>query len=81
MYRFSTVAQGGHSKVDRNALVQWARERFEVDLDLDDLKSKQRDEIRQVLLNHSQSDKQKKVEATATVKEKLESIFRNGSPR
>ena len=44
LYRFATGA--GNARIDRNALVDWARERFEVDLDIEDLKNKQRDEIR-----------------------------------
>jgi preprotein translocase subunit SecA len=55
--------------------VNWARDRFEVDLDLDDLKSKQRDEIHQVLLQHSKTDQQRVQDASAAVQKKLDSIF------
>ena len=50
---FTTRDGGGHKHYDREQLVAWARDRFEVDLDLDDLKNKQRDEIRSLLVRHS----------------------------
>ena len=43
---FTNRDAGGHKRYDREGLVQWARQRFEVDLDLEDLKNRQRDEIR-----------------------------------
>lgn len=78
LYRYS-INQGGRPRVDREALVNWARERFEVDLDVDDLKSKQRDEIRQLLLQHSKTDQQRVEDASQAVKKKLDSIFPSGS--
>jgi preprotein translocase subunit SecA len=50
---FTTRDPGGHKRYDREQLVAWARDRFQVDLDLDDLKNKQRDEIRALLVQHS----------------------------
>ena len=43
---FTTRDPAGHKRYDREGLVAWVRQRFEVDLDLEDLKNKQRDEIR-----------------------------------
>ena len=43
----------GQKRYDRDQLVAWARERFHVDLDIDDLRNKQRDEIRGLLVEHS----------------------------
>ncbi len=53
LYHFTTRDAGGHKRYDREALVDWARRRFDVELSLDDLKSKQRDEIRALLVEHS----------------------------
>ncbi len=53
LYHFTTRDAGGHKRYDRESLVDWARRRFDVELSLDDLKSKQRDEIRALLLEHS----------------------------
>ncbi|MCA9215445.1 MAG: SEC-C domain-containing protein, partial [Planctomycetales bacterium] len=78
LYRYS-VNQGGRPRVDREALVTWARDRFKVDLDMEDLKSKQREEIQQVLLQHSKSDQAKVQTVEAEVRQKLDSIFPAGS--
>src|SRR5262249_26673759 len=48
IYRY-TSGQGHQARLDREGLVLWARERFGTELDLENLKSKQRDEIRAVL--------------------------------
>jgi preprotein translocase subunit SecA len=44
LYRY-TVGHGPQARLDREGLVAWARERFAAQLDLDDLRSKQRDEL------------------------------------
>ena len=49
LYHFTTRDPGGHKRYDREKLAEWARDRFEVELDLEDLKNKQRDEIRATL--------------------------------
>ena len=55
LYHFTTRDAGGHKRYDREMLVDWARRRFDVELSLDDLKSKQRDEIRNLLFEQSRS--------------------------
>jgi len=50
---FTTRDPGGHRRYDREQLVAWARDRFQAELDLEDLKNKQRDEIRSLLVEHS----------------------------
>ena len=52
IYRFSSKGSGG-PRLDRTALVHWARDRFNTEISEDDLKSKQRDEIRDLLVEHS----------------------------
>ena len=49
IYRF-TSGEGHSARLDREGLVAWARERFRTDLEIESLRSKQRDEIRRVLL-------------------------------
>ncbi len=73
-YRFSS-GSGPQARLDREALVRWASSRFDVELDLDDVRSKQREEIRSVLLEHSAAHQK---QAQAMVREALghvESIF------
>src|SRR5207249_803000 len=71
IYRY-TLGQGPQSRLDREGLVAWARERFAVDLDIEDLKSKQRDEIRAVLIEHSRAAAQKADTAIAEMRERLD---------
>ena len=73
LQRFSTGTGG--SRIDRDALVAWARQRFETELSLDDLKNKQREEIRAVLIDHSRQHQKQAKEALVTVKEKVYSLF------
>ena len=56
MYQFVVPASGGaQGRIDREGLIQWASRRFESDITMDDLKNKQRDEIRQLLVNKSRT--------------------------
>ena len=55
LYHFTTRDASGQKRYDRDQLVAWARDRFQVNLDLEDLKNKQRDDIRAVLIEHSRS--------------------------
>ncbi len=50
---FTTRDASGHKRYEREGLVDWAAQRFHVDLDLEDLKNRQRDEIRDLLVEHS----------------------------
>ena len=77
LYRFTA---GAGARIDRQALVDWARERFEVELSLDDLKNKQRDEIRALLLTHSREAQQRAVEAIGEVKQKIAVMFSHSEP-
>ena len=56
LYRF---AQGEQGRIDRDGLVDWARNRFEVELTIDDLKNKQRDEVRDLLVSYSNQHQEK----------------------
>jgi preprotein translocase subunit SecA len=80
MLRFSSMS-GGQMRFDRQGICEWAKERFQADLDFDDLKSKQRGEVQDVLLKYSQSDRQKMAEAAAVVQQKLDKIFVSAGSR
>jgi preprotein translocase subunit SecA len=59
MYQFVMPAEGGaQGRIDREGLIQWASRRFESELSLEDLKNKQRDEIREFLVNKSRDSQQ-----------------------
>ncbi len=75
MYRFSTQAQGGHSKLDRAALVAWASERFDAEIDLESIKSKQREEIRDILVEYSRRHQKKADEALVEAEAQVDKLF------
>jgi len=77
---FTTRDGGGHKRYDREALVDWAAERFQVELSLDDLKNKQRDEIRALLLEHSRRFAASAGEVTAAAERRLATIFDDETP-
>ena len=56
LIHFTTRDSGSGQRYDREQLVDWARDRFNVELDLDDLRNRQRDEIRKLLIEQSRTD-------------------------
>ncbi len=82
LYRFGSGA--GHSRLDRDGLIAWAGQRFETSLSVDDLKNKQRDEIRSTLLEHSREYQQQAVRLLDEVRGRIADLFpaghENGSP-
>jgi preprotein translocase subunit SecA len=75
IYRFSKRMASGPPRLDRESLVAWAKQRFNVDLDVDDLKSKQRDEIRGLLGSHSRAHQLQADKMLAAAKEKVAGLF------
>jgi preprotein translocase subunit SecA len=74
IYRYSS-GEGQQARLDREGLVAWARDRFGTDLDIESLKSKQRDEIRAVLIEHSRQAQQKAETAIAEAQQRLNRMF------
>jgi preprotein translocase subunit SecA len=72
---FTTRDAAGHKRYEREGLVEWARERFHVDLDLDDLKNRQRDEIRDLLIEHSRRFAENSFDAQGEVESRLKQVF------
>ena len=66
----------GHKRYEREGLVEWARKRFQVDLDLEDLKNRQRDEIRDLLVAHSRQYTATAVDPQVEVRDPLETGLR-----
>lgn len=75
LYHFTTRDQRGQKRYDRELLVDWARDRFEVELDLEDLRNKQRDEIRSLLLDHSRANQRRVAGFLREVDEKVDAVF------
>ncbi|MCH2124504.1 MAG: SEC-C domain-containing protein [Pirellulaceae bacterium] len=69
------TSAGASARIDRDGLVAWFQSRFDSELSLEDLKNKQRDEIRAVLIEHSRQNQKLAHEVTLAVQKKVESIF------
>ncbi|MEO8494464.1 MAG: SEC-C metal-binding domain-containing protein [Planctomycetota bacterium] len=74
-----TSGSGQHERIDRDGLVAWARNRFQVNLDVDDLRNKQRDEIRALLLKHSSTDRQRADRARTDAAKRIAQVFESSS--
>lgn len=73
LYRFSSGA--GRSRLDREGLIAWASQRFETHLSLEDLKHKQREDIRAVLLDHARGYQQRAQQLLGEVRQKVAELF------
>jgi len=73
LYRFSSGA--GRSRLDRENLIAWASQRFEAPLSLEDLKHKQREDIRAVLMEHSRAYQQRAQQLLSEVRRKVAELF------
>ena len=79
MYQFVVPTQGGaQGRIDREGLVQWASRRFESELSLDDLKNKQREEIRELLVNKSRDSQQQAQSAIEALQGQIDQISEKG---
>ncbi|MAR10955.1 MAG: preprotein translocase subunit SecA [Blastopirellula sp.] len=76
-YRFG----GGKDsqRLDRDSLVAWARERFEVDLTVDEVKNKQRPELAALLIEKSTASQSRAMEAWDAADEKIEQLFHDAN--
>ncbi|MDA1051814.1 MAG: SEC-C metal-binding domain-containing protein [Planctomycetota bacterium] len=74
-----TSGSGQHERVDREGLVAWAKSRFQSDIDVDDLRNKQREEIRALLLKHSATDRQHADRAREDAAQRIDKIFDSSS--
>ena len=74
LYHFTTRDATGHKRYDREGLAAWARQRFDVELSLDDLKNKQRDEIRALLVEQSRRDLERAARALNELRARLDAL-------
>ncbi|HEX4412316.1 MAG TPA: SEC-C metal-binding domain-containing protein, partial [Lacipirellulaceae bacterium] len=76
LYRFSVHGAAGQRQgLLREDLVDWAKRRFDAELSLDDLKNKQREEIRQLLVAHSLKNNEKANQVAAEAQQRVEQLF------
>ncbi|TWT87330.1 preprotein translocase subunit SecA [Pseudobythopirellula maris] len=74
LYRYGAKKQA----LDREGLVEWASRRFGDGLTPDELKSKQREEIRQTLVAHSAKGIAKANQLSVEAREQVDKIFQGG---
>jgi preprotein translocase subunit SecA len=76
MYRFSARGSAGQKQgFLREDLVEWAKRRFDAELTVDDLKNKQREEIRALLVAHSQRNNERANQVAAEAQQKVAQLF------
>ncbi len=76
LYRFSVRGAGGQKQgFQREHLVEWAKHRFGAELNLDDLKNKQREEIHDLLVQHSRRSNQLAQQVAVEVQQRVEQLF------
>jgi preprotein translocase subunit SecA len=76
LYRYTSRGAAGQKQgFQREELVEWARRRFAAELDLEDIKHKQRDEIRAVLVEHSRRNNERAKQVAAEARERVEKLF------
>jgi preprotein translocase subunit SecA len=79
LLHFQRGGEGEQKRYDREGIVAWARDRFEVELQLEDLQNKQRDEIRNLLVAASRKYQSKAEAALKDAQVRIEKVF--GSSR
>ena len=76
LYRFSARDRSGQRQgFQREELVEWAKTRFGAELTMDDLRSKQREEIRQLLVEHSRRNNVQANQVADEAKQRVEALF------
>ncbi|MGI8979466.1 MAG: SEC-C metal-binding domain-containing protein [Pirellulaceae bacterium] len=75
LYRYLTATGGKHLRLDGEGLMAWARQRFETELDPNDLNGKTRDELFAILANLSRQSTAKADGAILEARKKVENAF------
>ncbi len=78
MYRF-LVNHGGQTRLDREGLIAWAQDRFTSSLSMDNLRNKQRDEVRELLLGESRKNQEQAITRKNELTEKVEQQIAEGN--
>jgi preprotein translocase subunit SecA len=76
MYRFAMRNQAGQRQgLQREELVEWAKRRFGIDLSLDEFKTKQREEIHAMLVEHSRKHNARANQVAAEAQDRVDALF------
>ncbi len=74
LYHFTARDSGGQKRVDREGLAEWAGRRFPGNLDPEQIKNKQRDELRSLLIEHSRKNHQLADETLAELRRRVNDL-------
>ncbi|HEY4313425.1 MAG TPA: SEC-C metal-binding domain-containing protein [Pirellulales bacterium] len=69
----------GQKRYDRDQLVAWARQRFQIELDVDDLRNMQREEVQQMLVEYSKKALVQADQTLAEAHQQVGKIFGEGT--
>ncbi|MBN1854478.1 MAG: preprotein translocase subunit SecA, partial [Pirellulales bacterium] len=72
--RFTMADRGGQKRFQREELVAWASQRFHANIGMDDIRHRQRGEIRAFLMEHSRRNSAAASHATMEAEEKVAAI-------
>ena len=75
LLHYTVKDSGGQKRYDREKLVVWAQERFGAEVSLEDLKSKQRDEIRELLIDRSRENYETSIQVSQQMQERLDNLL------
>ncbi|MCI0334463.1 MAG: SEC-C domain-containing protein [Planctomycetes bacterium] len=76
LYRFSARGAGGQRQgFLREDLVEWAKRRFDAELSVEDLKNKQREEVRALLVEHSRRSNERANQVAAEAEQRVAQLF------
>ncbi|HEX6963278.1 MAG TPA: SEC-C metal-binding domain-containing protein, partial [Lacipirellula sp.] len=76
LLRFSGHGPTGQKQgFQREELVEWAKRRFGIEISLEDLKNKQREEIRQLLVAHSRENNLQATKLAEEARNRVDSLF------
>src|SRR5688572_7964940 len=76
LYRF-TQGSAANVRLDREALAGWASERFGQPIEIESFRSKQREEIRSLLVAHSAAQQPEATAVTEEARSRVEQLFRD----
>ena len=76
LYRFSAHDRSGNRQgFQREELVEWAKGRFGIELSLDDLRNKQREDVRKMLVDYSRKNNIRANEVAAEAQQRVDALF------
>ena len=78
-YQYTQANSGGaQGRIDREGLLAWGSQRFKTEMGMDDFRNKQRDEIRDMMLDLSRANQKQAATALEDLQSKFEPLVQQG---